>query len=56
MLTNVANVLAGLIGAGCIFIGARAFWAPQAAVGFGIPRHADRGPQLPGLADRQGRA
>ena len=37
MLTNVANVLAGLIGVGIIFIGARAFWAPQAAVGFGIP-------------------
>jgi len=37
MLTNIANVLAGLIGAGIIFIGARAFWAPQAAVGFGIP-------------------
>lgn len=37
MLINVANVLAGLIGVGIIFIGARAFWAPQAAVGFGIP-------------------
>ncbi|ONI85665.1 hypothetical protein ALI22I_28270 [Saccharothrix sp. ALI-22-I] len=37
MLTNVAYVLAGLIGVGIIFIGARAFWAPQAAVGFGIP-------------------
>lgn len=37
MLTNVANVLAGLIGAGIIFIGARAFWAPRAAAGFGIP-------------------
>lgn len=37
MLTNVATVLAGLIGLGIIFIGARAFWAPQAAVGFGIP-------------------
>jgi hypothetical protein len=37
MLTNVAYVLAGLIGAGIIFIGARAFWVPQAAVGFGIP-------------------
>jgi hypothetical protein len=37
MLTNVASVLAGLIGAGIIFIGVRAFWAPQAAVGFGIP-------------------
>src|SRR3981189_1005182 len=37
MLTNVANVRAGLLGAGIIFVGARAFWAPQAAVGFGIP-------------------
>jgi hypothetical protein len=37
MLTTVASVLAGLIGAGIIVIGARAFWAPQAAVGFGIP-------------------
>ncbi|MGI5350369.1 DUF4267 domain-containing protein [Streptomyces sp. CA-250714] len=37
MLTNVATVLAGLIGVGIIFIGARAFRAPQAAVGFGIP-------------------
>lgn len=37
MLTNVATVLAALIGAGIIVVGARAFWAPQAAVGFGIP-------------------
>jgi hypothetical protein len=37
MLVNVAKVLAGLIGVGIIFIGARAFWAPRAAVGFGIP-------------------
>jgi hypothetical protein len=37
MLIKVAEVLAGLIGAGIIVIGARAFWAPQAAVGFGIP-------------------
>ncbi|MFF0108876.1 DUF4267 domain-containing protein [Streptomyces hirsutus] len=37
MLTNVATVLAGLIGVGIVFIGARALWAPQAAVGFGIP-------------------
>jgi hypothetical protein len=37
MLINVAYVLAGLIGAGIIFIGAHVFWAPQAAVGFGIP-------------------
>jgi hypothetical protein len=37
MLTNVAAVLAGLLGVGIIFVGAPAFWAPQAAVGFGIP-------------------
>jgi hypothetical protein len=37
MLTNVATMLAGLIGMGIIIVGARAFWAPQAAVGFGIP-------------------
>lgn len=37
MLTNIPTALAGLIGAGCIFIGVRAFWAPQDAVGFGIP-------------------
>lgn len=37
MLTTIGTVLAGLIGVGIIFIGARAFWAPQAATGFGIP-------------------
>ncbi|MEE1943355.1 DUF4267 domain-containing protein [Streptomyces sp. TRM 70361] len=37
MLTTIATVLAGLVGAGIIFIGARTFWAPQAAAGFGIP-------------------
>jgi len=37
MLTIVANVLAGLIGAGIMIIGVRALWAPQAAGGFGIP-------------------
>jgi hypothetical protein len=37
MLTNVANVLAGLIGVGIIFIGAREIWAPQGAAAFGIP-------------------
>ncbi|MDQ2585522.1 DUF4267 domain-containing protein [Saccharothrix yanglingensis] len=37
MLTTIATVLAGLIGAGIIVIGARVFWAPRAAVGFGIP-------------------
>jgi hypothetical protein len=38
MLTTIGTVLAALIGAGIIFIGARAFWTPQAASGFGIPR------------------
>jgi len=37
MLTTVATVLAGLIGAGIIVIGVRALWTPQAAAGFGIP-------------------
>lgn len=37
MLTTIALVLAGLIGAGIIFVGVLAFWAPQAAAGFGIP-------------------
>ncbi|MGI5183436.1 DUF4267 domain-containing protein [Dactylosporangium sp. CA-152071] len=37
MLITIANVLAGLIGAGCIFMGVNAFRAPQAAAGFGIP-------------------
>ena len=32
-----ATVLSGLIGAACILMGARVFWAPQAAAGFGIP-------------------
>ncbi|MGW5685550.1 DUF4267 domain-containing protein [Nonomuraea sp. NPDC003754] len=37
MLTTIATVLAGLIGAGVIVMGTSFFWAPQAAVGFGIP-------------------
>ncbi len=37
MLSTIATVLAGLIGAGVIFMGTSFFWAPQAAVGFGIP-------------------
>ncbi len=37
MLTNIAQVLAGMIGAGILFMGARAFWAPSGAAGFGIP-------------------
>jgi uncharacterized protein DUF4267 len=37
MLTNVAIVLAGLIGVGIIVVGALEFWMPRAAAGFGIP-------------------
>jgi hypothetical protein len=37
MLATIALVLAGLIGAGIIFVGVLAFWAPRAAAGFGIP-------------------
>ncbi|SEH00901.1 protein of unknown function [Nonomuraea solani] len=37
MLGTIATVLAGLVGAGVIFMGTSFFWAPQAAVGFGIP-------------------
>ncbi|MEV4893195.1 DUF4267 domain-containing protein [Nonomuraea sp. NPDC055795] len=37
MLSIIATVLAGLLGAGVIFMGAQFFWAPQAAAGFGIP-------------------
>lgn len=37
MLTTIANVLAGLIGAGIIVIGVNAFRTPRAAAGFGIP-------------------
>jgi len=37
VLTTIATVLAGLIGAAIILVGVRAFWAPQAAVDFGIP-------------------
>jgi hypothetical protein len=38
MLSTIATVLAGLIGAGVIFMGTSFFWAPQAAAaGFGIP-------------------
>lgn len=37
MLSDIATVLAGLVGVAVILMGGRAFWAPQAAVGFGIP-------------------
>ncbi|MET4924300.1 DUF4267 domain-containing protein [Streptomyces sp. PSRA5] len=46
MLINVANVLAGLIGAGIIFIGAREIWAPRAAAGFGIPNTPTEDPNF----------
>jgi len=37
MLTTVAYVLAGLIGAGIIAIGTQELWMPRASAGFGIP-------------------
>lgn len=37
MLTTIANVLAGLIGAGIISVGVLVILQPQAASGFGIP-------------------
>jgi hypothetical protein len=37
MLAIIGSVLAGLVAAGIIFIGARGLWTPQAAAGFGIP-------------------
>lgn len=37
MLTTTATVLAGLLGVAIVLMGVRTFWAPQAAVGFGIP-------------------
>lgn len=36
-MTTTATVLAGLIAVGLITVNVRAFWAPQAAAGFGIP-------------------
>jgi hypothetical protein len=38
MLTIIGSIIAGLIAAGIIVLGARYVWAPQAAVAFGIPR------------------
>ncbi|MEV1145722.1 DUF4267 domain-containing protein [Micromonospora sp. NPDC049799] len=46
MLITIANVLAGLIGAGIILIGVREFWAPQAAAGFGIPNTPTEDPNF----------
>ncbi|MEU4606259.1 DUF4267 domain-containing protein [Kribbella sp. NPDC023972] len=37
MTSNIATVLAALIGAGVVFMGTSFFWAPQGAAGFGIP-------------------
>ncbi|KHL10765.1 uncharacterized protein DUF4267 [Mumia flava] len=37
MLTTTATVLTGLLGVAIVVMGARTFWAPRAAVGFGIP-------------------
>jgi Domain of unknown function (DUF4267) len=37
MLSTVATVLAGLIGAGITLIGVLAMWSPRNAAGFGIP-------------------
>lgn len=37
MLTGTATALTGLAGAALVLMGARAFWAPHAAAGFGIP-------------------
>jgi hypothetical protein len=37
MLIIVAKVLAGLVGAGIIFVGLLALWTPRFAAGFGIP-------------------
>ncbi|MGW2282519.1 DUF4267 domain-containing protein [Streptomyces sp. NPDC001770] len=37
MLTTIANVLAGLIGAGIVLIGVLGIVAPRGSVGFGIP-------------------
>ncbi|MCT2585047.1 DUF4267 domain-containing protein [Actinophytocola gossypii] len=37
MLSYVANVLAGLIGAGVVLMGAGNLLVPRAALGFGIP-------------------
>ncbi|MEV8315029.1 DUF4267 domain-containing protein [Streptomyces sp. NPDC059900] len=37
MLTTIATVLAGLLGAALIFMGGQPFAKPQVAAGFGIP-------------------
>ncbi|MFI9552838.1 DUF4267 domain-containing protein [Nonomuraea endophytica] len=46
MLSTIATVLAGLIGAGVILMGANAFRAPQAAAGFGIPNTPTEDPSF----------
>ncbi|MFI6320134.1 DUF4267 domain-containing protein [Nonomuraea sp. NPDC050556] len=37
MLSTIATLLAGLVAAAVILMGSSFFWAPQTAVGFGIP-------------------
>jgi hypothetical protein len=37
MLIVIGNVLAGLVGAGIIYVGTREIWAPHESAGFGIP-------------------
>ncbi|MFF7338428.1 DUF4267 domain-containing protein [Streptomyces sp. NPDC008163] len=37
MLTTLATVVAGLLGAGLVLMGANAFVGPRGAAGFGIP-------------------
>ncbi|MBF9067022.1 DUF4267 domain-containing protein [Streptacidiphilus fuscans] len=37
MITTIATVLAGLIGAGLVFMGGNGVTRPQTATGFGIP-------------------
>ena len=41
MITTVAMVAAGLLGAALVWLGANAFVAPRAAAGFGIPAPVD---------------
>ena len=46
MLTTVAYVLTGLIGAGITFIGVQALLAPRVAAGFGIPNTPTEDPSF----------
>lgn len=50
MLTTIATILAGLIGAGLVFMGANGVTRPHTATGFGIPgARADDRALLPWL-------